>query len=320
MKEEKAEIFTVKICDKKNGKPIKFEGDFLKDIFKMFHLKFPNTIDEFPPDRLSGRTVKVEKDSKGNSLWSGSSKNSRVAGIISLGRDKDKVLKFTRANKKKTPAGQKEKGVTVDKPYYFDIIFSENKTIGFLVLQRTDNSSCKAVFKKLAQTLLDDNNGSIKIVLNSFIEKELFQNHLRDGEYNEIEFVKNGLSEDLMEQYLGDYAQEGKYKMSVKLKAEGDSDFDEGLKSLLYNAIENDESFLDIPELGQRVTEDNPDLIKIRSTFNGKKRTIDLSNTLKVQPFYQLGEVDKNEEGFVSFSDIRSKTSQLLLELNIDIL
>lgn len=319
MTEEKVEIYNFFLEDKNTGK-VKFEGQFLDELFKLFSQDFMNFIDTFPPSKLKDQTVKIEKDEEGNSAWGSSKKTKRVRGILIVGKDSDKVLKFTKVDKLKSSGGKKGKGLNIDKPYYFELIFLENKTKGFLVLQNTDNTSCKKILVKLIQEQLNQKYGTLNFITSKFIEEEIFRNYLQKGDYNEITFIRNKIPEDVLQDYLGDYQQEGVYSLSTKIKAEGDSDFGSGLKNRIFGSFEEGKSFFEIPELSNVGFEESTSYIKVNSTYNGKTRTIDLSDTMKIRPQYPLGEVAENEDGFAEFESLGSRVTELLRELDVDIL
>jgi len=320
MNEEKVEVYTFQFVNKTNNQKIKFEGEFLDDIFKVFSRRFNNYIDTFPPNKIKNQTVKIEKDTDLNSQWKFSSQTKRIKGILVLGKDSDKVLNFTRVDKDKTSEGKKERGINIDKPYYFEIIFSENKTRGFLILQKTDNTSCKRVMVKLIQSQINEIYEKINFKVERFIEKQIFENYLKEGRYNEITFIRNYIPNDLLQDYLGDYQEDGKFSLSTKIKAEEDTDFATKIKNKIFESFEEKRTFFAIPELEEVGFNQNDSYIKVSSTYNGKTRTIDLSDTMKVKPLYPIGDVKRNEDGFAEFESLGEKVSELLLELDIDIL
>lgn len=319
MTEEKVEIYNFSLENKNSGK-IKFEGKFLNELFDLFSKDFMNFVDTFPPTKLKNKTVKIEKDEQGKSVWKYSKKTKRLRGILIVGKDSDKVLKFTKLDKLKSSGGKKGKGLNIDKPYFFELIFLENKTKGFLILQNTDNTSCKKVLEKLIQEQLKQKYGNLTFTTSRFIEEEIFKNYLQKGNYNEVTFIRNRIPDDVLQDYLGDYHQDGIYSLSTKIKAEGESDFASGLKNKIFESFEEGKSFFEIPELKEAGFEETSSYIKVNSTFDGKTRTIDLSDTLRIRPQYPLSEVAENEEGFAEFESIGIRVTELLRELDVDIL
>lgn len=320
MNEEKIEIYTFNFIQKKKDDKLKFEGAFLKEIFELFSVKFSNHIDEFPPSKLKNQTVKIEKDSNDKSYWRYNSKSHRLRGVLVIGKDADKVLKFTKLDKKKTSGGKKGKGVNIDKPYYFEMIFVENKSKGFLFLQKTDNTSCKAVIEKLIQSQLDERYETIKLQLNRFIQSDIFEDFLKKGEYNDITFVRNSIPKDVLQDYLGDYQEDGEFTLTTKIKAEGNTSFAKRIKDKIYDSFKDNKTFFESPELDNAGFKENSSYIKVNSTYKGKTITIDLSDTMKVKPVYPLSQVAITEDGYAEFESLSKKVQELIVALDIDIL
>lgn len=320
MTEEKIEIYTFNFIQKNNGDSIKFEGLFLKEIFELFSIKFANYIDEFPPNKLKNQTVKIEKDINNRSFWRHSSRTHRIKGILIIGKDSDKVLKFTKLDKKKTSGGKKGKGINIDKPYYFEMIFVENKSKGFLFLQKTDNTSCKSVIEKLIQSQLDDKYETIKLKLNRFLQNKIFEDYLQKGNYNDITFVRNSIPKDVLQDYLGDYQKDGKFTLTTKIKAEDNTEFTIKLKNKIFDSFKENRTFFEIPQLEDMGFDERSSYIKVTSTYKGKTITIDLSDTMKVKPVYPLSQVALTEDGFAEFESLSKKVQELIVALDIDIL
>lgn len=319
MKKEKVEIHTFELIDKMGKFPLKFEKEITKQLLDIFGKRFIQHIDLFPPQQLDNKTVKIDNE-KGKSLWKVSSSTNRITGILIVGKDSDKVLKFTKVDRLKTSGGKKEKGINIDKPYFFQLIFPENKKTGFIFLQKHGIEGCKNVFVKLMQTLLNKEYGTLKLTTQKFIEQELFRNYLSKGNYNEIIFTRKGIPTDILDNYVGDYENRGSYNLETKISANSDTDFSQKFKGQIIKLLDEEESFFEISELPKHGFDKDSSFVKINSTFGGKARTIDLSNSMKIQPVYELDDVELNDDGFCDFESITDKVTKLIKEINIDIL
>ena len=111
---------------------------------------------------------------------------------------------------------------------------------------------------------------------------------------------------------------QGTYKIETKLTTSGD--LTTRIKNKIVNAFEDHKNFIEIPEFDDlNYSTNNGSYLIINSEYNGKSRTIDLSNVLKVKPIYDLDDVKENSDGNSNFISIRNKVKELLTELDIHI-
>ena len=317
----KVEIFTFSIINKSNNDvKIKFEGETLKEIFKYLKKNIPNKVNQFPPGN-DKKTYKIdtyidEKSKEQKSYFEFSEPNNRLEGVFVVGRDADKVLKFTSADKHKKESGQKEKGVNIDNNHYFQILFIEGSDSGFIVLEK-NQKSCKKEFGDILEFILNQLYSGVQLSLKQFIEREFYMNYLKDGSYNSITCVRKGVKTENNDGILN-IINQGTYKIETKLTTSGD--IKDQIKNSIVNAFEDRKNFIEIPEfIDLNYTTDNGSYLIINSEYNGKSRTIDLSDVLKVRPIYDLDDVKENSDGNSNFKSIRNKVNELLTELDINI-
>jgi len=314
----KVEIYTITLSDSKTSTKIKLEQEITDKLYKAMFFKFPNYIHEAPPKDTYGDIVKVySKEEK--SQWSGNSKYGRVNGVIVVGRDRDKELAFSNADKLKTNAGKKEKGISVDKRHYFDIIFPLNKSTAFLILEKTDGKSYKKHIFSLLKKYIPTIQPGLKVEFEKFVEKDLILNFLGNGNYSRLEFIRKEVPSDSMTRYLGDYKNKGKYTVKTAFISEDDTDFPDELKQGLVDAVENKQTYFSIPQLEQLGFEEGNTCLKIISEYKGNKRTIDLSDTMKIQPTYEI-DLEVEEDGFVDYSKMIKEVNKLIQSFDLDIL
>lgn len=313
------EIFNISFLDKKTDQKLALKDDFLKNLYDGFSLRFPNFINDLPAKDTYDDVVQV-KAVKNKTEWFGQSVSSRVAGTIIVGRDKELVLDFSKDDIKKSAAGGKDKGLAIDRHYYFDLVLPKDKSIAYLILERTKSTSCRKHIFKMMKLFIKKIDNNVKLKFENFIEKDLVTNFLGNGVYNEIEFIRQDVPRDLLERYMGDYINNGKYIMSTSIIALKDSDFSESLKKDILDSIENNKSFFSVPSMEKQGFDKGKSIIKIKSEFKGKTRKIDLSDTMKIQPYYPIDDVSIDEKGFVDFKEMRKKVTSLLKSLDLDIL
>ena len=317
----KVEIFTFNIENKGNSDvKIKFEDETLKEILKFLKKNIPHKVNQFPPgkdkktfkiDTYIDETTKLKK-----SYFEFSEPNKRLEGIFVVGSDADKVLKFTSADKHKKESGQKQKGVNIDRSHYFQILFIEGSETGFIVLEK-NQKSCKKEFCDILEYILNQLYSGIQLSVKQFIEREFYMNYLKEGNYNSITCVRKGVKTESNDGILN-IINQGTYKIETKLTTSGD--LKDRIKNKIVNAFEDKKNFIEIPEFDElNYSANNGSYLIINSEYNGKSRTIDLSDVLKVRPIYDLDDVKENSDGNSNFKSIRNKANELLTELDIHI-
>lgn len=314
----KVEIYTLRINDKKTDGKIVFEEELQGKIFQATFKKFPRFILDAPPKDTFGDLLKVyAKNNK--SEWNGNSSYGRVNGTIVVGRDRDKELSFTNSDKGKTDGGKKKKGLSVDKRHYFDLIIPVDKSFAYLILEKTDGKTYKKHIFSLLKKFIVKTQPGLKVTFEKFIEKDLVLNFLGDGEYSKIEFERKEVASDKMTRYLGDYKNKGKYTVKTAIISEDETDFPDELKEKLVNAVENKQTFFTLPQLEKLGFEEGKTKMKVTSEFDGNKRIIDISDTMKIQPTYII-KLEAEDDGFVDYLKMRKKVTELIKSLNLDIL
>lgn len=314
----KVEIYTIELLDKKTSKSIKISDEISNNLYSKIFREFPNFILEAPPKDTFNDILKVYASNE-NSQWKGQSKYNRISGVIVVGRDKDKALSFTNSDKGKTDGGKKPKGKSIDKRHYFEIVFPKNKSTAFLILERTDGRSYKKHIESLLKKFIPKAQPGLKIKLHRFIEKDLILNFLENGKYSKIEFVRKGLSPDKMTRYLGDYEDEGSYTLKTTVIPENKGYFPKLFKENIVKTVENNDTFFSTPELDELGFEKGKTSLRVTSSYNGNERVIDLSNTLRIQPIYNI-DLELEEDGFVDFKKMKKEVTKLLDSFDFDIL
>lgn len=314
----KVEVYTLKMKDKTTNKEIIFEEEIVNLLWDSIFRKFPNYILEAPPKDTFGDIVKVFTEDE-KSQWSGQSKYGRINGTIIVGRDKDKELTFSNSDKLKTDAGKKKKGLSIDKKHYFDLVMPKNKSAAFLVLEKTDNKSFKKHINSLLKRFIPSIQPGLKISIDKFIEKDIILNFLGNGSYSRLELIRKKVSSDSMTRYLGDYKNKGTYTVRTAIISEEGTDFPDKLKNELVKAVKNEQTYFNIPELEKLGFEEDKTSLRVISEYNGVSRTIDLSNTMKIQPIYEI-DIELEDDGFVDYFKMRKEVTKLLQSFNIDIL
>jgi hypothetical protein len=316
----KIEIYTFNIVNRKNDEvKVNFDSNTLGELFDYLKMNLQNKINQFPPTKKERKTFKLASQTvngKKETFFNYSSTNKRFDGILTVGSDADKILKFTSADKHKKDSGTKAKGLNIDRNYYFQILFIEGSDTGFLVLEK-NQKSCKNDFCKVLETIINQKISDVKLKVNQYIEQQFYENYLRKGKYNSIKCVRKGVKNQNSDGIIN-LINQGNYKIETKLTADGD--LTDRFKQNVLNALNDKKYFFEIPEFKNlNYSEENDSYLIINSEYNNKSRTIDLSNVAKVKPLYDLDDVEENPDGSSKFNSIRMKTNELLKELDINL-
>lgn len=295
--------------------PMKVLG---KDLFVQLYKKLPKYVDQYPPSRLRNKTAKIPKDKSNKSIFSFSLSKRYIVGKINIGDDNSKVQDVVLANKDKTYLYTKEKGHSVERPFFFMIILPENKTTGYLILEREGQHAMKVDFGRILSDFVSSNLSGLKIGFSNFVEQDLIKEWLRDGKYKEMIFTRKHLPNDKAETYLGDYQGDGKYDLRLSLIPKEGTLFPQKTKKRTVERINSFNGFFESPELQKLGFDENTD-VKVIVDYENNTRTIDLSDTKKVRPYYHV-DVKEDANGFSNLKSIKKEAINLVKSFNLGII
>ncbi|MEZ7500787.1 hypothetical protein QO200_18895 [Flavobacterium sp. Arc3] len=152
----------------------------------------------------------------------------------------------------------------------------------------------------------------------NYIEEEIIQNYIEKGEYNSINLTRKNIPRDLCDKYLGGYEEAGEYELELVIKTKKGTDFKDVTKQKILNNMENNNGFFNTKEFDS-IGFDNSSTLKIVSTFDGTTKTIDLSDTMKIRPYYTI-KVELDGKGFADFESIRNEAIGLVKGFNLGLL
>ncbi|WP_310556324.1 hypothetical protein [Flavobacterium sp.] len=324
MEERKLEIYTFKIHQNRKTDVFPLLENIQGiDLYTELVNNFTNFVDTFPPDLLNGKTCRIEKvkEPKNSTIKSTfiQDKTSRyIAGKISIGEDDGKEQEVVKNNKSKDPLYTKEKGQSIERPYFFMIILPLDKKYGFIVLEREGKHSLKSAMCTLILQFIRKKFSTLNVKFTNFIEDKIIREYLTNGDYNSIILSRNFLAKEKSKQYLGEYQSEGEYKIEMKIIPTKGTEIPILTKRKVISNLENKTGFFIGNEFKDIGFDENTN-IKVVSTYNQNTRTIDLEDTFKVRPYYLIN-VDINSKGFAEFDSIKSESIKLVRELTLNII
>lgn len=306
--ETKLEVYTLKIREKhkkkKNYLPLEnFMGanDFLT-FFQEYIKSFDKQLELNESQKKS-----LKLDSKSLSF---NSDKRTISGIIESG---DYGFSGTGVNIK---TGKKSYDRTPDdteiKPFYFLIYIPKQKGVGFVLLQRLGVYGIHSVFKNHLNDFFETRFANLKLDVEQFVSKELAKTFVEKGNIKDITLVRYNLSADIATKLgLQGYEKEIK-SIELKIKAKSRLAINDKAAAFMNNP---NASFFEVKEL-EDIGFDENTKIKVKSKFNGNIRTIDLSDTGQIRPYYDIdSEIEKNADGHPVFSSIDGIAKNLIKEL-----
>lgn len=195
------------------------------------------------------------------------------------------------------------------------IIIPKNKKTGFLLFEREGNFSCKKIFCRALHSLVKEKLSGLIFKDENFIEDEIIKNFIEKGDYNSISISRKNLPKDLCDKYLGEYEDGGEYEIQLVIKTKKGTDFKDFTKKKVLENMEKYDGFFNSKEF-QNMGFDDTTNLKVVSTLEGTTKTIDLSDTMKIRPYYSI-DVKLDKKGFADFDSIRDESVKLVKSLNL---
>lgn len=321
MENRKLEVYTFNAHPNRQPKEIVLLEDvYGNDLYEKLKNKFVDFVNTFPPNSIYGKTSKMETITKNGStkvVFECEDNLRYISGKIKIGDDDGKEQDVVENNKDKKVVYTKKKGQSVERPYYFMIILPLGLKYGYLVLERESKHSPKSVFNQLLKKFISDNLSELNIKISNFIESEVIKEYLENGTYNSIILSQKIVSSDKAEQYLGTYINGSKYKVEMKIIPLENSIIPKSAKNKILKSLEKNDGFFDGQEFKDIGFDDNSN-VKVVATKDGNTRTIDLNDTFKVRPYYNI-EVDSDSKGFSDFKSINSEAKKLIRSFDLNI-
>jgi hypothetical protein len=315
MENRKLEVYTfIAYPKRKPTQNVTLEDVYGNDLYLKLKEKLADFIDTFPPKSIDGKTTKIERklkaDGSTKSIFKTNDELRYVSGKIKIGDDDGKEQDVVENSREKNVLYTKKKGQTVERPYYFMIIVPLALKYGFIILEKEGKHSAKSVVDQLLKKFIHSNLSELNTKISNFVEADVIREYLENGAYNSIILSQKIVSSDKAEQYLGTYLQGAKYKVEMKIIPLENSIFPVFTKNKILSNLENNDGFFEAEEFKSIGFDDNSN-VKVVATKDGNTRTIDLDDTFKVRPYYNI-EVMDDEKGFSDFKEINKEAIKLV--------
>lgn len=287
------------------------------DLFDILKKNMTQYFENIGPEKLSKKTIKIDSDGE-KPIFKANANLRILTGKVKIGDDDGKELELTKGAKKQTVVYVKEKGVYIHRPFFFMILIPKNKKIGFIVLEKEGYYSCKKIFCKALSILIKEKMSGLLFRDENYIEDEIIKNFVEKGEYNSINISRKNLPRDLCDKYFGGYEEGGEYELELVLRTKKGTDFKDVTKQKILNNMENYDGFFNTKEF-EDIGFDDSTSLKVVSTFDGTTKTIDLSDSMKIRPYYTIS-VELDNKGFADFESIRNEAIGLVKGFNLGLI
>ncbi|BDD10883.1 hypothetical protein FUAX_33150 [Fulvitalea axinellae] len=280
-----------------------------------------NYFDSIPRDEHNKQVIKVSKKEEG----------ARRESVVEIDNDKRYFMGKVgtgyygkREEVNDTESDSDEPAFTIDnkhaviKPFFYMIVVPALRNKGFILLERIGNFGIKGIFEKCFKKYVTDSFSAVaSMKWENFVDEEIVEKYLRDGELNSISFTQNNIPYDSTARHevRGGF-ETNEYTLELSIKAKGkDKVLPSFVKDrVVRNAIDSNiresiSGFFEVSPI------ENPGFgdetkIKVNSRYNSKDRVVNLSDTMKFRPYYEVF-IDVESSGHSDFNSICEKAIEL---------
>lgn len=301
--EIKLEVYTFRIREKRKKDYISFYNTFSKNReMTNFIKRLIKFNDELNVDEKRKKSIQFKSDTlKINS------KKGIYSGIIESGDYGIQSRLVNRNTKEEVYTKQKD---DLDiKPFYYLIWIPEKGNVAFLILQRIGIYGINSIFQSVFKNFISKVNESLIVDFSPYVSKDLAQTYISRGTLKQISLRRFNLPPDIIDHLGLEEFDDDILSLELKITAKKDGfSFRDKLSTFIKD---KNGKFFDSPTL-KNIGIDGEHNEKIKIKLNGNTRTIDLSDTLEIRPYFDVDdEVNKNKKTghptFESINDIANK-------------
>jgi hypothetical protein len=206
----------------------------------------------------------------------------------------------------------KKKDETEVLPFYFLTYVPENSNVGLLFLQRFGVFGVNTVFHSSFKSFFESKFQDYIVDFNPFVSKELAEEFLSSGNIKEIVLRRMNLPTDLSDKLNMTEYHDAIQSIEIRIKSTRKKFFGGINKRVKSFLKDSNAKFFDIPEL-RNIGFDGAHQISVVSKSSGNTRTIDLSDTGNIRPYYDVNnDVKIDSKGYPTFNSIDDVALSLL--------
>lgn len=289
--------------------------DLIDNLFE----NFVSFIDDFPTDEKNKRIIQFGKDEDSKTIFSKKESIRSITGIIETGKfgKEERVVDITK-KKDDEPVFTIHINHSVQKPFFFMICIPEIKKDGIIILEREGQFGINSIFTAVLRKFIELNFEGTSIYFENFIDDQIINNYINKGGYNSIKLVRNSLPEDVAERYGLETFQTDDFIVELTIRTKGKRLISGNARERIKKLFESNPDGFFTSEEFAKIGFDEHATIKVNSTYKKSTRTINLSDTMKFRPYYDIT-VDINASGHSDFKSITIEAIGLLKDLKLDL-
>jgi hypothetical protein len=311
--EIKLEVYTIRV--RKSGETDKFLplDRFINqnDFFKFFQDYISSFDHHLEINDVQKRSLILDSE-----RLKYSSQSRMISGIIESG---DYGYESTLYDIKSGEEQYKRKvDDTEIKPFYFLLYLPVKDNKGFLILQRFGIYGIHSIFSKHLTDYFKQKFSELQLDFNPFVSAQLAKLFLEKGNIKEFVLTRYNLPTDVIDR-LGMYGHEEDI-MSIELTIKARKNKFLPLNNRVERFIKNPNvSIFDLKEF-ESLGFDGEHKSKMVVSLGRNKRTVDLSDTANIRPYYDIdNEVQKDSSGHPVFESIDSIAKSLMTDLQTEL-
>jgi hypothetical protein len=197
------------------------------------------------------------------------------------------------------------------KPFYFLLYIPKSSDKAFVILQRLGIYGINGIFRTHLENFIKGKSDDLVVEFSPFISHKLAQSFINDGDIKEISLRRYNLPTDVTDKLGMESLEEDILSLELKITAKRKRSlhFNNQVKKFINNP---NAVMFDIKELKSLgFNGEHKSSIKVRLGKN--TRTIDLSETGQIRPYYDIDEeVKKDASGHPDFDSINNIAIKLL--------
>ena len=306
--ETKLEVYTFKVRERGQKQDYETLTSVMGNDFMKFISSF---IAQFDKSLLINKEIKRSFQVMEKSIKLASDKRS-ISGVIESGDYGDETKIVSPTGKHKYTKASEDLAI---RPFYFLINIPTTGYIGYIILQRNGVHGINNLFQQSLTEYFDLNYPDHKIDIGQFMSKELLHEFIKNGGIQEFILTRYNLPKDVTNKLNLDGISQSIKGIEIRILAKNKNFF--GMNKEVTKFLNNNNAyFFDAKPLKEMGFDKNYE-IAVKVKKGDKTRTIDLSDSGQIRPYYNIdNEVKKdNKTGHPVFGSIDSIAKDLLNDL-----
>jgi hypothetical protein len=200
------------------------------------------------------------------------------------------------------------------KPFYFLISLPSKDDKGYVILQRHGVHGINGIFKAHLTKFFKEQYANLQLDFEAFVSRSLAQAFIDKGSISEFRLTRYNLPSDIADKLglIGHEEDIMSIEFTIKARRNRFLPLNGKVKKFIENRNARMFSVKELNDLGF----DGDHKSKIKVEMGGNKRTVDLSDTGQIRPYYDIdSEVKKDISGHPVFDSIDNIAQELMVEL-----